>query len=49
LYGLLQIRGVLACGPGLVLTGSGYGEGVSPGGPGSAVFVPAGYAGVAAA
>jgi hypothetical protein len=30
--GLLQIRGVLACGPWPGLTGSGYGEGVPAGG-----------------
>src|SRR5580704_3145392 len=46
--GLLQIRGVLACGPAGVLTGSGYGEGLPSGGPGSAVLAAAGYAGVAA-
>ena len=46
--GLLQIRGVLACGSWPGLTGSGYGEGVPAGGPGSAVFAAAGYAGVAA-
>src|SRR5215471_14670777 len=48
-HGLLQNRGVSGCGLVLVLTGSVHGEGVPPGGPGSAVFVPAGYAGVAAA
>ncbi len=46
--GLLQNRGVSGCGPLPVLTGSVHGEEVPSGGPGSAVLVPAGYAGVAA-
>src|SRR2546429_9470724 len=48
LHGLLQNRGVSACGVCPGLTGSVDGEEVPSGGPGSGVLVPAGYAGVAA-